>query len=164
MLTIRVLGTGLIPRGLGIAPRMTPTKASLNLIQTILLNANLSVEYCKPDGTWNKITSKNLMAVWNTYANKPITSDTKADTAAVSTPATPEPKFTNAAPAVKPAETNVVNEKTEAPVEKDEVTENTADVKDDKTEKKDDKKDNNNNKSNNTTFKPVNNPNDKHNK
>lgn len=155
MMIIRVLGSGLIPRGLGLAPRMTPTKASLNTIQTIMSTNGLTVEFCKPDGTWIKLTRENLTGMWAVYGSDDVPVKTAQTTTNVSKPVTPEPKFATAAP----AETNVVNEKTEAPVTK--ADDKSTDIKNEpvvesKDKKTDEKK---GNESNN--LKVVNNPNDK---
>lgn len=156
MMTIRVLGSGLIPRGLGLAPRMAPTPASLTLIQTIMATKGLTVEFCKPDGTWIKLTRENLTGMWAAYgANNATVKPTQTSTANGSKPVTPEPKFATAATA--PAATNVVNEKTEAPAVK--ADDKVAEKKDEPTsaESKDEKTD----EKKNNNLKVVNNPNDK---
>lgn len=154
MLTIRVLGKGLIPRGFGLAPRMEPFKASLSTIEAIISTRGLTVEMQKPDGTFIQLTPKNMIPMWNSYNDVAIKTATATT---VSKPVTPEPKFANTASTAK-TETvaTVANEKTDVP---------TSEKADDKaasteaaTESKDDTKGDEKNNSGN--FKVVNNPND----
>ena len=65
MLKIQVLGHGLIPRGMGIAPRKEPFYADLNLIGLILQTPGLSVNYVTSLGTLQPLTTKNLKKVWD---------------------------------------------------------------------------------------------------
>ena len=76
MLKIQVLGHGLIPRGMGIAPRKEPFYADLNLIGLILQTPGLSVNYVTSLGTLQPLTTKNLKKVWDASlknAKKPAT-------------------------------------------------------------------------------------------
>lgn len=150
MMTIRVLGSGLIPRGLGLAPRMAPTPASLTLIQTIMATKGLTVEFCKPDGTWIKLTRENLTGMWAAYGAN--AAPVRLTQTTGSKPVTPEPKF---ASAVSSTATNVVNEKTEVSGVK--ADDKVAEKKDTPAESKDEKTD----EKKNGNLKVVNNPNDK---
>ena len=70
MLKIQVLGKGLIPRGLGLAPRKTPFDADLTLITTILNTHGLSVNYVNPeDGRLLPLNRQNCKRVWDKYNN-----------------------------------------------------------------------------------------------
>lgn len=70
MLKIIVLGKGLIPRGLGLAPRKEPFKADLTLIQTILATPGLKVKMLHPeDGHLVDLTKSNLTSNWQKYSN-----------------------------------------------------------------------------------------------
>ena len=156
MLTIRVLGTGLIPRGLGLAPRMTPTEAGLTLIQTIIATRGLSVQMLKPDGKWIDLTKDNVLPMYRAYDNVDVSTTPKVETETnVSKPVAPAPKFDTQA---KPVSTETV---------RDEKTEVKADDKA-ATEKKDessaavvdDLKDDNKKNTKDTTVKVINTPKD----
>lgn len=70
MLKIIVLGNGLIPRGLGLAPRKEPINADLNLIQLILSTPGLKVKMLHPeDGHLVDLTKSNLTSNWQKYSN-----------------------------------------------------------------------------------------------
>lgn len=71
MLQIQVLGSGLIPRGMGIAPRKEPFKADLTLIQTIMSTNGLKINYINPEtGSLCPLTKSNLKRVWSKYGIK----------------------------------------------------------------------------------------------
>lgn len=70
MLKIQVLGNGLIPRGLGLAPRKNPFPADYTLISTIMNSGNLRVNYLNPeDGRILPLNRTNLKRVWDKYAD-----------------------------------------------------------------------------------------------
>ena len=77
MLYVQVLGKGLIPRGLGLAPRKDFFKADLNLIQTILMTPGLKVNMRNPeDGKIIPVTRENVKKLWDKYRSdrvKPVT-------------------------------------------------------------------------------------------
>lgn len=70
-LKIQVLGTGVIPRGLGLAPRKEPFNADLLLIQTILASpCKFKVKMVHPaSGQLIEVTRKNLKNLWDKYSN-----------------------------------------------------------------------------------------------
>lgn len=71
MLNVQVLGSGLIPRGHGIAPRREPFQADKNLIQLMLGVSTLEVYMINPDN--NKkilITHANFEKLWATHSGK----------------------------------------------------------------------------------------------
>ena len=74
MIPIQVLGTGLIPRGYGLAPRTKPFMADRLLIGTILATPGLIVNFVNPEtGAVTKITSKNmdrLISKWSGWTGK----------------------------------------------------------------------------------------------
>lgn len=111
-LKIQVLGKGLIPRGLGIAPRKEPFYAELNLIQTILATPGLSIKFVRPeDNSLAPIDKSNVMRIWNRYhegGKKPVYSKSLKPAPAPTAPSTPAPK-PPIAPAPTPASTPVVN-------------------------------------------------------
>lgn len=84
MLKVQVEGRGLIPRGLGLAPRKNPFPADLSLISTIMSTPGLSLRYISPDdGKSRPLTKQNLKRVWEKYGvekrptpPKPVTPDT----------------------------------------------------------------------------------------
>lgn len=68
MLKITVEGKGLIPRGLGIAPRRTPFAADLPLIGTIMATPGLKVKYLNPiDNKLKPLTPSSLKAIYKQY-------------------------------------------------------------------------------------------------
>lgn len=70
MLKIQVLGKGLIPRGLGLAPRMEPFSADLTLIGTIMATPGLKVNMIRPeDGKAITLNSQNMKRMWETYTD-----------------------------------------------------------------------------------------------
>lgn len=74
-LKIQVLGKGLIPRGLGIAPRKAPFNADLNLIQLILKTPGLQVRMVHPEtGQLMNVTTQTLQRLWDKYSDKPVLS------------------------------------------------------------------------------------------
>ena len=69
---IQVLGYGLIPRGLGIAPKKEPFEADLETIKLILGHGALICNMINPKtGAKVRLTSANYMKMWNAY-NKPV--------------------------------------------------------------------------------------------
>lgn len=73
-LRIQVLGTGLIPRGLGLAPRKEPFPADFTLIGTIMATNGLKVNFLNP--TTNKfveLTNKNVKQMWDKYSDYDFT-------------------------------------------------------------------------------------------
>lgn len=94
MLKIQVFGRGMIPRGLGLAPRKNPFMADLSLIGIIMDTPGLTVKYINPeDGRSVPLTRQNLKKVWEKYGktkpnpsavpvqvpNTGITPDTRPD-------------------------------------------------------------------------------------
>ena len=68
-LKINVLGSGLIPRGLGLAPREEIFNADRMTIYTILNTHGLTVNYFNPDKKkMMELTKKNLQKVWDKYS------------------------------------------------------------------------------------------------
>lgn len=106
MLKIQVLGSGMIPRGLGIAPRLEPFKADFSLLGTILGTAGLEVNYFNPaTGKFEKLTKKNFRRVWDAYSNY------KEDVKPVETkPADHVVNYNNTAPEVHHVEAPVVQQ------------------------------------------------------
>ena len=93
MLQIQVLGKGMIPRGLGLAPRKEPFPADLTLISTILRTPGLQVNMISPEGRAIPVKTNNIKKLYEkydgktSYNTKPIeTDDTKP-----SFPETPKP-------------------------------------------------------------------------
>lgn len=71
MLNIQVLGSGLIPRGLGIAPRLEPFPADYTLICTIMQTCGLEVKMVNPDdGKLIKLTPNNVKRMWDKYGSR----------------------------------------------------------------------------------------------
>lgn len=153
MLKIQVLGSGLIPRGYGLAPRVEPFPADLTLIQTIMATPGLSVNMIHPDdGHIVAITNANIKRLWEKYSGKvckgPVTQDDPkpAVSASKSAPVVTAPKQEKEVTPVKetPApEVKVENPVTEKPIEN--VKTNNAQ-----------QNNNNNQKQNNNSFKPIN--------
>lgn len=70
-LRIQVLGRGLIPRGLGLAPRLTPFPADQTLCYTILNTNGLSIKFVHPEsGNLLPLTTKNLKRMFELYDGK----------------------------------------------------------------------------------------------
>lgn len=71
MLFIQVLGTGIIPRGFGLAPRKEPFKADLLLIQTILASpSKFTVNMLHPTTKrFVEITNKNVRTMYERYSD-----------------------------------------------------------------------------------------------
>ena len=68
MLRIQVLGSGMIPRGYGLAPRLDPFPADFTLIGTILSTHGLSIKYVDPtDGKLHDLTRKNAKKVYDKF-------------------------------------------------------------------------------------------------
>ena len=71
MLNIQVLGNGLIPRGLGLAPRLEPFPADYILICTIMQTRGLEVKMVNPDdGKLIKLTPHNVKRMWDKYGKR----------------------------------------------------------------------------------------------
>ena len=71
MLRIQVLGSGLIPRGHGIAPKKEPFPADLRLIGIILSTGGLKVNFVHPDsGKLVTLTRENYQDMYKKYANR----------------------------------------------------------------------------------------------
>lgn len=69
-LKIQVLGKGIIPRGLGLAPRKEPFNAEYNTISVIVATPGLKVNMIHPDdGHLVEVTNKNLKRLYDTYSN-----------------------------------------------------------------------------------------------
>lgn len=116
MLNIRVLGSGLIPRGYGLAPRMEPFKADLILISTIIRTPGLEVQYENPrTGKFEAVSNKTLKKVWDTYSNRKVQQPTVKSSPVIPTSNTTETNPANDNPAV-------VHEKVESPAPVDQST------------------------------------------
>lgn len=73
MLKIQVLGSGLIPRGHGIAPKKEPFPADLTLIGLILSTPGLKMNYINPEtGKLAPLTRENYQKVYQKYPNGTI--------------------------------------------------------------------------------------------
>lgn len=67
---IQVYGRGLIPRGLGLAPRIEPFKADRTLIYTILSTPGLRIKYIHPEtGEPKDLTNKNFKKVYDKWGD-----------------------------------------------------------------------------------------------
>ncbi len=74
MLRIQVLGSGLIPRGHGIAPKKEPFPADLRLIGIILSTGGLKVNFVHPNsGKLVPLTRENYQAMYTKYQNRVYT-------------------------------------------------------------------------------------------
>lgn len=70
MIKIQVLGTGMIPRDLGIAPRKEPFYADRDIIYTILSTPGLRINYLHPeDGRLLPLTRENMKKVLDKFKN-----------------------------------------------------------------------------------------------
>ena len=67
MLNIQVLGKGMIPRGLGLAPRKEFFKADLILITTILATPGLKVNMLTQDNKVVEVTRANVKNLWDKH-------------------------------------------------------------------------------------------------
>lgn len=67
MLKIQVLGSGMIPRGFGIAPRKEPFNADLDLITIILQTPGLKMNYLDKNGQFKPLDRTNVRNVWREY-------------------------------------------------------------------------------------------------
>lgn len=159
MLKIQVLGSGLIPRGYGLAPRIEPFPADLTLIQTIMATPGLSVNMIHPDdGHIVAVTNANVKRLWEKYSGKvckePVAPATPKPSATVSKPApvvTP-PKQEKEETPIK--ETSTPEVKVEKPAEEKPVVEKP--VENVKTNNNQHNNNNNQKQNNNNTFKPIN--------
>ena len=157
MLQIQVLGKGLIPRGLGIAPRKEFFKADLTLIVTILNTPGLKVNML--DTETNKIipvTTANVRRLWDKYRSdrvKTTTTETVVpkSEATATTPTTTATPVVQTTEAAKP-ETTEVKPVEETKTEEVEVKDETVKTEETKEEKKEA-----------TGIKPVNAPENKNN-
>lgn len=105
MLKIQVLGSGLIPRGYGLAPRKEPFPADLTLIHTIMSTPGLRVNMITPDDNRTiELNNGNLKRLWDKYKNYQATAPARTTITNPVTPKTPEQmKPVNAVPEeVKP--------------------------------------------------------------
>ena len=70
-LKIQVNGSGLIPRGYGIAPRKEPFMANdIYFINLILNTKGLTVKFLNPEtNSLQDVDRKNLKKIWDKYAN-----------------------------------------------------------------------------------------------
>lgn len=92
MLKIQVLGSGLIPRGYGLAPRKEPFPADLTLIHTIMSTPGLRVNMITPDDNRTiELTNGNLKRFWEKYNNYQPSAPTKTTVTNPVTPKAPEP-------------------------------------------------------------------------
>jgi len=91
MLKIQVLGKGMIPRGLGLAPRMEPFPADRNLIATILQTPSMSINYLHPEnGKLFPLTRQNMKTVLEKYGKATYKNQEKVANTAPHTPADDE--------------------------------------------------------------------------
>lgn len=76
MLKIQVLGKGMIPRGLGLAPRKEPFPADLTLIQTILnTRGDFKINFINPEtGKFAPLTKQNCQQMYRKYGDIPVSS------------------------------------------------------------------------------------------
>lgn len=58
MLRVRILGSGLIPRGGGLAPKKEPILVDFNYLTILMYTRNLKIQYLDPDT--NKFENMNL--------------------------------------------------------------------------------------------------------
>lgn len=109
MVKIVILGNGLIPRGGGIAPRLNPFEADINLIRTSILTNGLQVYMINPDtGNKVRVTMQNYEKMYKAFDHKPAINKVATK---VETPKAPEVKPVIIEP--KPVETPVMELKTE---------------------------------------------------
>lgn len=88
-LRIQVYGKGLIPRGLGLAPRIAPFPADQLLCATILNTNGLSLKFIHPEtGNPVDLTKKNMKRMFELYDGKIYKGTPTATTA----PVTPQQK------------------------------------------------------------------------
>ena len=85
MIKIQVLGSGMIPRDLGIAPRKEPFYADRDVIYTILNTPGLSINYLHPEsGRFFPLTRENMKKVLDKFKNatydKPVATPPALDT------------------------------------------------------------------------------------
>ena len=163
---IIVLGHGLIPRGLGIAPKKDPFPADIDLVKLILAGGQRVVAIHPITKGKIEITYNNLNKMW-----KILTTAGKTVQPSVAQRFTSEQEkkeignvINKAAEATKPVtpvnevKATPVVEKVEAkPVDNNKKEEEKKDSSNNN-DKKDEKKDNKDNKGG---FKPINNPNNK---
>ena len=113
MLRVQVLGSGLIPRGHGIAPKKEPFPADLRLIGLIISTAGLKINFVHPEsGNLVELTRDNYQTMYKKYANKvckkPEVEEKKKEAAPLNpeNPATdennPGPTIPTPAPVVTP--------------------------------------------------------------
>ena len=110
MIKIQVLGSGMIPRDLGIAPRKEPFYADRDVIYTILNTPGLSINYLHPEnGRFFPLTRENMKKVLDKFKN--ATYDKPVATVPPARPHVPEPKKEDP----KPEEKKVEEKKPVAP-------------------------------------------------
>ena len=110
MIKIQVLGSGMIPRDLGIAPRKEPFYADRDVIYTILNTPGLTINYLHPEnGRFFPLTRENMKKVLDKFKNatydKPVATPPAR-------PHVPEPKKEDP----KPEEKKVGEKKPTPPV------------------------------------------------
>lgn len=159
MLKIQVLGKGLIPRGLGLAPRKEPFMADFTLIATILSTPGLKVNMLHPeDGHAIELTNSNLKRNWDKYANyqKKSVAPTQQQTAPVApvqtttAPQITEPQITEPQNAEEK-----VNDKVEEKVDDKSQQDHTNQNQQNNNQNQGNKNQNGQKNGNNNGFKPV---------
>jgi hypothetical protein len=149
MLPIIVKGKGLIPRGHGIAPKLFPFPASIQLIRLILNTKGLSVEFVDPETNTNTpINNSNLEKIYENYDKKLMqkrasaitlsyskpSEEKKEESSTIETPIEP-PTTPNPVDEIPPSDVNVsntesINQKPEQITTNDKITENNPSTED----------------------------------
>lgn len=158
MLRIQVLGKGLIPRGLGLAPRKEPFMADFTLIATILATPGLKVNMLHPeDGHAIELTNNNLKRNWDKYANYQKKANTPAapQTAPVAPIQTPAAPQTTEYQNVDEKVPEKVEEKVEEKSQQDHTNQNQAQKYNNNNQYQGNKNQNGQKNGNNNSFKPV---------
>lgn len=119
MIKIQVLGTGMIPRDLGIAPRLEPFYADMGLIYTILQTPGLKVNYLHPEnGRFFPMNTQNMKAVLDKFKNVDY-NHTNVQKEAVTKPHVPEevkkPETVKPTPPAPPAPSKPVTPQQDTP-------------------------------------------------
>lgn len=162
MLKIQILGSGMIPRGGGIAPKKAPMEADIEYIELILKTPGLKVNMFHPvTGAKIALTLQNLNRMWKAYAymkpavkEEPQSNEEKKDdeVSKVVVPEADKNRYGN-------VDANV-NKEDNKPAENDtKETDKTEPASDDKKEdeQKENKSSNENGGKNKNKFKPINN-------
>lgn len=114
MIKIQVLGSGMIPRDLGIAPRKEPFYADRDVIYTILNTPGLSINYLHPEnGRFFPLTRENMKKVLDKFKN--ATYDKPVATVPPARPHVPEPKKEDPKPEEKKVEEKKDEKKDDKP-------------------------------------------------